>query len=41
MLSLMYNCEIRKETMCYVHYLRSTWDLLNLVITLVNVYDVN
>jgi len=24
----MYNCEIRKATACYVHYLRSAWDLL-------------
>jgi len=23
MLNLMYNCEIRKATVCYVHYLRS------------------
>ena len=28
MLNLMYNCEIRKATVCYVHYLRSAWDLL-------------
>jgi len=40
MLTSMYNCEIRKATVCYVHYLRSAWDLLNLVITLANVYDV-
>jgi len=40
MLTLMYNCEIRKATVCHVHYLRSACDLLNLVIILVNVYDV-
>jgi len=25
----MYNCEIRKATVCYMHYLRSAWDLLD------------
>jgi len=28
MLNLMYNREIHKVTVFYVHYLRSVWDLL-------------
>ena len=36
----MCNCEIRKATVCYVHYLRSAWDLLKLSNEIgKNIYD--